>query len=257
MLHKVAVVSGDRNVNRLISVEYMKERGMTVAWCDCEVPDIVSVSGIVSTYIVLLPAEFDMKLHQICFFLRDLCLEEDKTLYLYGSEEMIAKVREIIPKLFILGMYDSTKVPFKEFVDEIDKDFRELTDPLPNLLMIDDDKEYFKQLSLLIKSDFNTTVTTPCLEDVVRYLVNTDILLINLNMKVSVLDLGVLLEAIERKVKTKNMKLLYITDTRAEQKYVNSIQLNPLICFAKEIPMEKIAFYMRRHYSNHPADTMA
>ena len=244
-----AIISDEKNRYRAACKECMKEKGMTTAWGDCTVSGIVSVSSFVNTYIVLLPEEWDLQFHQICFFLKDYCLEEEKQLYLYGTEEMLTKVRAIIPKLFISGMFNSDVVSVKKLVEAIEWDFREVSSELPSLLLVDEDKRYFRQLSLMLEDSFSVTISAPDVEDLVRYLQNTDIMLMNVNMKVSILQFGILFEAIERRVKTKRMKLMYITDTKAEQKYINSIQLSPTICFAKEIPIEKIAFYIKKHYS--------
>ncbi|MCR4740056.1 MAG: hypothetical protein K5886_07335 [Lachnospiraceae bacterium] len=253
MVRPVAIVSGESNRYRQGCMECMKQVGMTFALCGYEVADIASVASFVNTYIILLPSGFDIQFQQICHYLRDLCLEEEKNLYLYGNEEMVRTVRKIIPKLFISGVYYNTMVPIGDFVNSLKEELLVVSQSQskPTMVMIDDDKIYFKQLSSMLQNSFNVTVTTPCLEDVVRYLNNADILLMNVKMKLPLMDVGILLDTIERRVKSDKLKLMYFTDTKEEQKYLNSIQLIPLICFSKEIPMEKIAYYLKKRYADY------
>ncbi len=249
MVYNLAVISSNKASAKFLSHGYLEAQGLTPIWCEYDISDISNAKRITDYFYVLLPDEKDIKLDQICHFLFDICIEEDKTVYLFGSQRIMPFVTSIIPKLFVSGVFIKGQIEVYETLKIISKDIKVKSALLPNILLLDDNPEYFQELAAMLKNDFNTYLRKPNIEDTLKYIKSADIIIMSLNMKMEIIDQTLLMDMILKQQKRRTLNLIFITNKKSDQKNINLLNIPYAICLSKEIPSNKIANYIINRYS--------
>ncbi|MCR4924142.1 MAG: hypothetical protein K5931_09070 [Lachnospiraceae bacterium] len=249
MAYSLAVVA--KEPKRLFGwIEQFMKRRITTFWCEFKVDDIIAVKDGVEGILLILPEEEDFSFSQISIFLRDMCLDEEKPLYIMGSEEMTKRVKKYIPNMLITGLYMKENITIPNMIADISSTVSGSDKQLKGLLLVDDDTDYFKSLGSMVKSDFHVVVTRPHLKDLLKYLLKSDIVIININMNMPIIEQAIMFDAIRKKQRKSSVKLMFIANRREDQENINLIIADSVLCFSKETEVNKVAYYIKTHYGD-------
>lgn len=249
MGYQIAVITGEGTNARRLSFNLMKEEGLAPIWCEYDISEVISAKDKTDIFLMFLPEDKNAELERICLYLRDICIDEEKTVYLFGKGDMLAYARKYIPGLMISAMYDKDLSQLKDVIESIGKAVAAKGTRLNRLLIFDDGDGYLKDLSVMLRDAFDVTLLKPYIDDVEGCLATADIVLISLDMKMSILDQAIYMDIIERLRKKNRLKVIFITGRREDQGKINLISAQSAICLTKEIKAEKIAAYLKRNYS--------
>lgn len=249
MSNELAVISGNKSSARLLSHGYFESSDLTPLWCEYNISEIAAVKGKTDFFFLILPEEISTSLLQICYYLRDICIEEEKTVYIYGVSELIPTVKSTIPKLFISEIFEKGKDEIADAVAKIAQEVLKKSSMALNILMIDDNQEYAQELSILLRDSFHPCVIKPDEPQLLNYIREANIVIINIDMKMKVMDQAILLNTAIRRQVQGNLKILFIADKPDDQKNINLLGAGASICLSKTLQAKKVASYLIKRYS--------
>ena len=249
MSNKLAIISGNKDSTRLVSRGYLEKNNLEPIWCDLNIKEVSEAKGKTDIFFLVLPEEDNAMLQQVCFFLRDVCIEEEKSVYVYGSQEMIDVVRLVIPKLFVAGAYLRKEFLISEVIDQIVKGFKSDAQRKKNILLLDDSPDYIQELAILLRDNFNTIILHPDTEGMAKYINDADIIIICINLKMEIIHQAILFDAIRKNRQKKDLKLIFLANEDRDQRSINLLSADNAICLNKNCPAIKIARYLNRSYA--------
>ena len=77
------------------------ENSLYVTWCDFSVDALLAVRDRSNIIFLLMDHEKYDDLNNMALYLRDLCLEMEKYVYMYGNKEDVDTMKSKIPAIFI------------------------------------------------------------------------------------------------------------------------------------------------------------
>lgn len=249
MSNELAVISGNKSSARLLSHGYFESSNLIPIWCDYNISEIAAAKGKTPFFFLILPNEVNTIFLQICYYLRDVCIEEEKTVYAYGPSEIMSTFKSIVPKIFVSGIFNKDQVEIADAVSQIAQDISKRNTVLSNILMIDDNPEYVQELSIFLKDSFNTYIIKPDEPKLLNYIRDANIVIINIDMKMKVMDQAILFNAAIRRQSQNRLKILFMANSNDEQKNINLLGAGTSICLSKTLPSYKIASYLIKRYS--------
>ena len=249
MAYQIAILTGHGSDARRISTNLLEGRDLKPVWCEYDIGEVAAAKEKTDIFLLFLPEEKNAVLRQVCFYLRDVCIDEEKTVYLFGNKEMLAFARGIIPGLMISGMFVRGETEIAGVIAGIAQDINNRGANLKSVLILDDGETYFRDLSIILRERFQTTIAKPDIDNIIRALAGTDIFIMSVDMKLTVMEQAMLFAAVELQQKRGRLKLIFVADKREEQNRVNLIKADSILCLSKETPVEKAGAYLMKNYS--------
>ncbi len=86
-----------------------------VVWCSMSIEDIISKRARSNIFFVCVFDDDPDELRRIGIYLRDICIEEEKIVYLYGNELGVILMKSFIPSMFVRRSCFFSKKPLTLF----------------------------------------------------------------------------------------------------------------------------------------------
>lgn len=251
MKKHVLVLYEKKTIPQRTIEEYLNAHKLLPVWCETDFKVFVENKDLTNLILFYLPEEIDNDVRMLLFYLRDICLDEEKVVYLVGSREAFKQIEGIIPKLFIAAKYDRAKGKITDIIDRINADIIQSEGSRCNVLMVDEELSFFHELQLPLAKYFNIRVMEPRFRDLYQLLEVTDILFLGIHFRMSVIEHKLLFERIEKKQREKKLKLVFVADDKDDQHNVNMIKAQSVLCIAKSTPLDKVINYIVNRYSSY------
>ena len=116
-------------------------RGLYITWCPFDIKEVQRVRDQSNLIFLCVKDEDPNELKRISLYLRDLCIEEEKLLYLYGNQQDVDDMRRRLPVLYIRKIVYSHSAPFSALLDDLNDLIRETEPYGPTILFLDDNTE--------------------------------------------------------------------------------------------------------------------
>ncbi len=224
------------------------DRGIYPVWSSFKTSDINSVAEKSDLFLMLAPEHGSDEYNTACYYLRDLCLEEEKRVYQIGNPKTNAYLKATIPSLFVEGCFLRseqdigdilTRIAGSEKVDMDKKGF----------VIICADTAYCRNLRIALNEHFNVVVTDGLLENMEPFLSDATCVLIGLDVKGDFLEMAKLRGLLAKAKKTADLHVILLADTRAQQGEVNKYLGKEGLCLNKETDFVKNAKYLVNRYA--------
>lgn len=213
-----------------------------VTWCDFSVSALLSVRIRSNIILLLMDHEKYDDLNNMALYLRDMCLEDEKYIYIYGNKEDVDTMTSKVPALFIKkSMYSFSH--FDILMNTIVQDEVIAENGKPIFLLIDDDAEYGAKLRVYLDQHFRVMISRFDPEEIDKLTLISDYVLISMNGRMTLYEFMKFFKIISAKSKTRGFHYYYITDTDSERYASNTGGDNNSIAFSKEMDVERIARY--------------
>ncbi|MCR5687431.1 MAG: hypothetical protein K6G58_05365 [Lachnospiraceae bacterium] len=213
-----------------------------VTWCEFSVSALIKIRNRSNLIFLLMDHEKHDALDEMAIYLRDLCIEDEKYIYMYGNKEDVDTMRSKIPSLFIKkSMYSFSH--FDILTDIIIQEEVIAENGRPVFLLIDNDSEYGEKLRVFLDPYFRVVVCRFDTAEIYKLVMMADIVLISLAGTMRLYDFMELFRIIAAKSKTQGFHYYYITDTDLERNARNSGSDKSSIAFSKEMDVERTAKY--------------
>ncbi len=218
------------------------ESSLYVTWCDFSVDALLAVRDRSNIIFLLMDHEKYDDLNNMALYLRDLCLEMEKYVYMYGNKEDVDTMKSKIPAIFI----KKTMYSFSHFdllMDLIVQEEVIAENGKPVFLLVDDDTEYSEKLRVHLDQHFRVMISRFDPEEIYKLILTADYVMISMSGSLRLYELMKLFRIIAAKSKSPGFHYYYLTDTDNERNTSNSGSDVSSISFSKEMEIERIARY--------------
>ena len=126
--------------------ENLKENGFTVAFAKPEVGSITREKEGADIFLFYLTEDME-KLSEALVYIKDTCVEEEKSLFFVGYESEIQEAEEIFPESLVTGTFERP-INVKEMVEKL-KELVENEEHLPkkkHILVVDDSGTFLRTI---------------------------------------------------------------------------------------------------------------
>lgn len=237
---QIILISNERQP----SEDRLTEEGFLVTWCPFEITRIMEVRDISNVLFLYLHEEDNDDLKRIGLYLRDLCIEEEKILYIYGRYEGVDLISSIIPSLFIRRAAYAFSEPFSALVEDM-KGLTALSQGhLPGLLIVDDDIEYIEKLRPYLESSFRIYVSHCDLVEAGTFLNISDIVLVSVEAEYKLSVFLDFFRAVYARKKDSEFRLYYLTSDDTKRDRMNLGIEKDAVALSKSADISKIASFL-------------
>ncbi len=237
-MNQIIVVTSDKNKYE----SSFKKKDFYVTWSSFDLKEIIKIRDRSNTILVCAADEDYDTLKKLGLYLRDICIEEEKTLYLYGKKEKVEIIKNLVPSLYInkVILYH---VAFSSIPDEILKQ-RFIPDrSKPTFLIIDNDTEYVEKFRLHLEPYFRIFVSRFDFEEAGILMLRSDIVLISMDAAFTLREFMGFFKAMMVKKRHPYFHFFYLASTNSETYKLNAGSENESIAFSKEMDVSRVTNY--------------
>ena len=243
----VCMIENDHNKFR---ADYLESKGIETVNAGFSVDSIALIKNQSNLFILMMPDSYPLSIKGICLYIRDLCLEEDKTLFICAGDDVMAEVKKDIPKLFITGTYRPSGEMMMQLSNDILACFSNNVIARRSILMIDSDLEYMEKMNTFLEDKFSVTLIKPDMGLVNRHIAYPNVIVIGMDSMITVWGNALLFAMVERWQKLNDLKLVFLAKNKGEQQVFNYIKIESATCISKETPPRKNAAYLINNYAS-------
>ncbi len=241
-MDQIIVVAGDKSKYEGI----LKKNGFYVTWSSFELKDVIKVRDRSNAILVCTVDEDYETLKKLGFYLRDLCIEEEKSLYLYGKKEKVDIIRDLVPSLYIKKVI-LYHLAFSMLPEIIKQEFKPDRNKL-TFLIIDNDTEYVGKLRLYLEPYFQILVSRFDYEEAGMLMLKSDIVLISMDATFKLREFMGFFKAMMMKKRSPLFRFFYLASTDSERNRMNAGSEDEGMAFSKEMDVARVADYFVKAY---------
>ena len=243
-MKQIIIVTSDR-----AKYEASFKNDFYVSWSTFSIPDLIKFRDRSNLILLLVGNEDFETLKTMGLYLRDLCIEDEKLLYLYGPKNNVDIITSLVPSLFIKKALYS-HVHFYVMYEELIKNDVNPDRKKPRFLILDDDTEYVESLRPHLDPFFQVFVCRFDINEIASLMHSVDIVLISMDGKMSLYDLmGMLRMLLTRAKSYSAFRYYYLAPTNRERDRMNSGNENNNLTFSKEMEVHRVAAYFTNKFS--------
>ncbi|MBQ7636824.1 MAG: hypothetical protein IJS80_05905 [Lachnospiraceae bacterium] len=237
----VVVTSGKEKVEKAFN-----RRDLYVVWCPMRLEAIISERAKSNILFLCVFDDDPDEIRRIGMYLRDICIEEEKIVYIYGNKEGVILLRSYVPSLFIRR----AAYFYAETLDSIVDDLSELEKITNNpekrhsILIMEEDVEYIAKLRPYLEGDYRVYVCSYDLSEVGILIFYSDIILIGSSGRFTIPESIELLRAISERRRNANLHAYFLAVDRAEREKLNVSGIGGSIAFSKDMEISRTANYL-------------
>ncbi len=214
---------------------------LIVTWCGLSVEEVLKVRGRSNIIFVCMDHDNKDTLNKLGLYLRDICIEDEKVLYLYGNKEDVDMVGALVPSLFIAKSSYSF-VDLKNVLEELENEINKKDSNKPGILILDDDIEYAEKLRVYLDPYYRFFHCRFNLEEIAKMAPLADTIIISLDGSMKLCDFMELFRLIQAKKKNNDkFRYYYLAGDNKYRAMMNAESEKTAISFSKEMEVERIA----------------
>ncbi len=239
-MKQIIVVTDERN-NYEAAFE---QKGYYVTWCPSDLDAIISVRDRADIFFFCVSNEDTDLLKRIGLYMRDLCIEDEKIVYIYGRKDAVDILSRLIPAMFVQMAQYAFIGTFTSMLD----DMRGLEEAegrdRPTLLIIDDDKDFISKLRILVNAHFNVYVSHCDLRESGMLLMRSDIVLMSTSAKYSLMEIMDFFRSMVKKKRQNRLHFYYLAADETECDIINVTGDREAFAFPRSVDPRIIADYL-------------
>lgn len=220
-----------------------------ITWSTLDVEDLLSKRSSSNLILVCMDHEDEIALKKIGLYLRDICIDDEKIVYLYGNKEDVDTMSALVPSMFIKKkMYAFTH--FSMLVEKlVDSEVRK-ENSKPYCVILDDDVEYVEKLRVQLDSFFRVAVCRFDPAEINDLVLIADVVLVSVDGRLKLSEFMGLFHMLLAKKKVPRFRFYYLTRSDQERNAMNAGIEKSSISFSKQMDVEHVAKYLINQYSN-------
>lgn len=229
-------------------MDYLKSKGINIANADFSTNSIATIKNQSNIFILMMPDHYSTAIKGACLFIRDLCLEEDKMLFICADADVMEEVKKDIPKLFINGTYRPSGEMLMKLSDDILACLSDKVTEKKQILMVDNDLDHMEKMSGYLNEKFSTVLIKPDMKQINRHISNSHVIVIGMDSQMTVWENALLFTLVERWQIVNDLKLVFLARNKGEQQVFYISGIKSATCITKENPPQKNAAYLIKNY---------
>ncbi len=212
---------------------------ITCLCCDYDVKSIESVKDSVDI-VILFVGELTSDMVKTLVFIKDICADDSKSLYLAGYENEIAKAKEIVPANLVKKEFFrpfDTKIIVNEMILEAKEVNRR--HQMKEILLVDDDVTFLKMVKKWLSHKYNVTVVKSGMQ-AIKYITThrPDLILMDYDMPIT--DGSKVMEMIKSEPDSSDIPVIFLTGKSDKETVMQVMSLKPQGYLLKTMDREKI-----------------
>ncbi len=224
----------------------------------CEKPDVNAISKITDKPpILLLYLEDDAeKYSDVWIYIRDICVEEEKLLYLIGYQEGVEKVTKIISEAMIRGTFGrplNIKVLVEHLEDTVQKIDKE--PKKKHILIVDDSGQMLRAVKSWLSDKYQVSMANSGM-NAITFLANNKPDLILLDYEMPVCPGPQIMEMIRSESSTSNIPIIFLTSKGDKESVMKVMNLKPEGYLLKTMSPAKIVNTIDQFFETKKAEAV-
>ncbi len=223
------------------------ENGFIPVWCSYDIPKVIQLKSRVDLFILILPPEMNDECIALCHYLRDIGIDEEKSVFLCGSRKMQKEAQKYIPAMLILGAYEID-------MGEMAYVAKRVRRALPHAgkrtgcLIIDRDNDYNSKLVLALNGYCDAVISNGSPKETSPFLKDAKLLILGVDFEMDFLDWGKLRGMLVRRNRMGDFHIIYLAKDKKRQREVIDTLSEVGMCLSKETDFIKNANYIANRY---------
>ena len=240
-------------MKQIIVISSEKERyatlfekaGFHVVWSSIGVKDFQEVRDRSDCILIIVSNGDRRELEKLACYLKDVCIEEEKNVCLYGDMEGVDLMSDKIPSLYIVKKAYMKDVTINRLVVMLKAECGWIDNvQKKKMLFIDDSAEYFGKLRVYLQPYFELFASGKDSEEIHELMSQANIVVLNTSVSMRGIEFLKFYYEIKTRARLTNLKIYYLTETDEEQEFVNALSDFNTICFSKKSGIEEVADYL-------------
>ena len=201
--------------------------------------------------VLLFTEEISSDLMKTLVFIKDICADDSKSLFIGGYESEIEKTKEIIPRHLVKKEfqrpYDSKKI-INEIIAEA-KGVHKRHD-MKEILLVDDDVTFLKMMKRWLMDKYMVTVVKSGVQ-AIKYLTThkPDLILMDYDMPITTGSM--VLEMIRSEPDSEDIPIIFLTGKSDKETVMQVMSLKPQGYLLKTMDREKIIDVIDRYFETY------
>ncbi len=220
-----------------------KENGYYVTWCPMSIEELIKVRDHSDVIFVCATDENSEFLKDMGLYLRDLCIESEKILYIYGKREAIQILRSRIPTIYIQQAEFSDAKSLPVMLKSLSELNEASSSDKPGLLIIDNDNEYIGQLRTYLEPHYQVYVSHYDMREAVGLLRLSKVVLMGFREKHSLLDIMDFFRVAARRKISEGLRVYYLASDDEERNRVNAGSEKGNLAFSRVTDPARLAHF--------------
>jgi hypothetical protein len=238
-MNQIIVVTNHREIYE----QKLGKCDLHITWCEFSIEGLQQIRGRAKIILLCPDHEKTTLLNKLGLYLRDLCIEEEKDLYLYGNKDDVDDITELVPSIFVKKAIYSF-VDFSKMKDAITSNVGEDEIGKKTFLIIDDDTDYAGKLRVHLDQTYRVLVSRFDLEEMGSLILGANVVLISMDGSLKLNEFMTMFRILAaKKGRNPRFKYYYLTGTDRERAKLNSGSEKSSISFSKEMDVSRVANY--------------
>ena len=198
--------------------------------------------------LAMLPNQISGDARMTLFYLRDICIDEEKVVFLCGEKKVLGEAKKIIPSIMLQGAYETTPEDIGYVANEMKKSFGGNFNR-PGCLLIDPDIEYCRKLRLALSECCDVAYSSG-VENITQYIEHAQLLVISIDMKIDFLEWALLTQYILDNKKREDFHMVLLAKDYMRQNKITKAMSVSGVCLSKQTDFLKNAKFLKTNYFN-------
>ena len=188
------------------------------------------------------------EISSVLVYLKDLCLEENKLLYLIGDPNEFTFISKTIP---VASLCDTMARPLdmNRLVEDMKKYTSSDFSQKKNLLVVDDDATYLKIIREWLKNEYNVSIVSSAMQ-AITYMSNNPVDLLLLDYEMPITSGPKVYEMMKSDPEIANIPVMFLTGKNDFDSIIKAMSLKPAGYLLKTINKNDLIKTLKQFFVN-------
>ncbi len=200
--------------------------------------------------ILIFVDEFTPEMMKVLVYVKDVCVDDDKSLYLVGYKDMLDRVEEFIPPEYVKKEFPRP-IDAKKLISTMNWEAELLSyrSVQKSIMIVDDDLTYLKVLRKQLSSKYRVTAVKSGMQAIKHLGSHTpDLILMDYDMPIT--TGSKVMEMIRSEPETEDIPVIFLTGKADRETVMDVMGLNPQGYLLKDMSQEEIMAAIDKFFEN-------
>ncbi len=188
------------------------------------------------------------EISSVLVYLKDLCLEENKLLYLIGDPNEFTFIFKTIPQASLCDTM-ARPLDMNRLVEDMKKYTSSDFSQKKNLLVVDDDATYLKIIREWLKNDYNVSIVSSAMQ-AITYMSNNPVDLLLLDYEMPITSGPKVYEMMKSDPEISNIPVMFLTGKNDFDSIIKAMSLKPAGYLLKTINKNDLIKTLKQFFVN-------
>ncbi|MCR5278678.1 MAG: hypothetical protein K6E19_04475 [Lachnospiraceae bacterium] len=218
--------------------ERLENNGYYIYTVSCHVSAVAKIAT-KTEYFLLMVNEKSKDMLSLLYYLREICIDEEKFLYMIGETGALSEVAGVIPAMIIKGCF-SLPYNLDNLIDHINSNVKKKARGA--VLYVGQDAEFLSMLRRYIQGTYDFAATEGKVSETAEFIKDAGVVIMDLRAKMSIIEAMELYSLIRETKETKKFKFITLVDPESGKRLKDGIKLiDADYVFSSEMPADRLA----------------